>query len=250
MTESPPPGQARPGQRSEVRKVVRLVAASPVSWADATRRGVAEAAKTIRDLGTATVARRDALIQDGRIVMYRVQLEVSFRLDREREVPGTDHEVVEVKRYLVVANKSLASPDLAREIRKRQAAGPCEFHVVVPATSDATRWASLAAGSDPVGGLAADANLVMRQLDEAQAEAEARLETHVEAMRELGADVTSEIGSADPYTAARTAMDRSSFDEIIISTLPAGVSKWLRMDLESRLRRSTQIPITVCTPPD
>ena len=235
---------------SEVRKVIRLVAASPHSWADATTRGVAEAAKTIRDLGSATITRRDALIDGGQIVLYRVQLEVSFRLDRERDVAGTDHQTVQVRRYLVIANKTLSSPDLANAISERQAAGPCEFHLVVPATSDAARWASVAAGSDPVDGLAADANLVMQQLEEAQAEAAARLEAHVAAMREMGIDVTSEIGSSDPYTAARTAMDRSSFDEIIVSTLPAGISKWLRMDLESRLRRSTHLPVTVCTPGD
>ena len=37
------------------------------------------------------------------------------------------------------------------------------------------------------------------------------------------------------------------FDEIILSTLPPGISRWLAWDLPHRVRRRTEIPLTVIT---
>jgi hypothetical protein len=42
-------------------------------------------------------------------------------------------------------------------------------------------------------------------------------------------------------------MGRSSFDEIIISTLPSSISRWLKLDLPSRVRRTYSIPVVVAT---
>jgi hypothetical protein len=47
--------------------------------------------------------------------------------------------------------------------------------------------------------------------------------------------VGSRVGGPDPFVAVQDAIRESHFDEIIVSTLPQGVSKWLRRDL---IRRS------------
>jgi hypothetical protein len=43
-------------------------------------------------------------------------------------------------------------------------------------------------------------------------------------------------------------LERSSFDEIIVSTLPAPVSRWLRLDLAHRLERRFHLPVTHVSP--
>jgi hypothetical protein len=46
--------------------------------------------------------------------------------------------------------------------------------------------------------------------------------------------VTGEVGDADPLAAIQDALARGSFDEIVISTLPRLISRWLRVDLVSK----------------
>lgn len=242
-------GEATPSG-VQVRKVLRMVATSEHSWADAAARGIGEATKTIRDLDRAQVTRRDAVLRDGRIDAFRVQLEVSFRLDRRRVRVDDSGTLVEVRRYLVVANQTLASPGLLEALRERHEAGPSEFHVVVPATGSDPSWASLAAAGTPLGGgtLAVEADTLDAQRQAALEGASQRLEAHVAALEGLGATVTAELGSPDPYAAALAAIDRSSFDGVVVSTLPARLSKWVAMDLGSRLGRALPIPVSVYTP--
>jgi hypothetical protein len=40
------------------------------------------------------------------------------------------------------------------------------------------------------------------------------------------------------------AMADEDYDEIIISTLPEGISRWLRMDVPNRIKRKVKIPVT------
>jgi hypothetical protein len=47
--------------------------------------------------------------------------------------------------------------------------------------------------------------------------------------------------------AIEKAVAEQQFDEIILSTLPAGVSRWLALDLPSRIRRKFHVPLTVVT---
>ncbi len=44
------------------------------------------------------------------------------------------------------------------------------------------------------------------------------------------------MGDADPLAAVSDALHQRGFDEIIISTLPWRLSRWLRVDLPSKLR--------------
>ena len=98
---------------------------------------------------------------------------------------------------------ALASPTLATAIVERLAEGEASFHVVVPAT--------------PIQhGLTWDEA-------EARAAAQARLEQVLVRLKDLGA-TASEVGSADPVSAAVDALRDHPVDEIILSTLPVGIS--------------------------
>ena len=49
--------------------------------------------------------------------------------------------------------------------------------------------------------------------------------------------VDARVGDGEPVTAVADELRRAEYDGILVGTLPAGVSRWLRMDLISRLRR-------------
>ena len=62
-------------------------------------------------------------------------------------------------------------------------------------------------------------------------------------LRDLQYDVDGAVGDADPIAAVRKLLETRAFDEIILATLPAGASRWLRMDLAHRLQRVTKLPV-------
>jgi hypothetical protein len=62
---------------------------------------------------------------------------------------------------------------------------------------------------------------------------------------EAGAEVDGEIGDPDPLVAIREVLQGQQFDEILLSTLPVGLSRWLGLDLPSRARRLGTGPVTV-----
>lgn len=151
-----------------------------------------------------------------------------------------------MRTYLVVANQTLGGEELARELRERIDAGPCRFHVVVPQTPP-QELARMVVPPDPtVGALGPDGDVEL--LEVAHKQAEHRLQRLLETLTTAGADADGELGHPDPMTAVEHALDMHDFDGIILSTLPPGVSRWLRMDLGSRLERRVDIPVTVVTP--
>ena len=232
-----------------VDKVVRLVATSPVSWADATRIGVRESAKTITDLRTARLLRADTVVDgSGAVSRYRVTLEVSFRLDRRRGAPDSGQPQATVRRYLVVANQTLANPALVQTITERIGAGPAELHIVVPVTTSPETRAVLRAVGDPLFGGTAGLEGLSKSQAHDRNDAERRLAEIVARLTALGAaSVSAELGRADPFDAVAEVMGRASFDEIIVSTLPAGISRWLGLDLPSRIERAFGLPTTTIT---
>ena len=129
-----------------------------------------------------------------------------------------------MRRYLVVANQTLGGEHLAEKVRACLAAGPSRFHILVPATQpqDHAVWTE----------------------GEAQAIASRRLEQALERFRELGADAQGEVGDELPLEAIADAVREQTFDEIILSTLPPGLSRWLRQDLPHRVERTFDVTVT------
>lgn len=130
-------------------------------------------------------------------------------------------------RYLVIANQTLATEALADKVQECMAAGAASFHVVVPAShSKDSDW--ITEGAD-------------------HALAERRLEVTLEKFREMGAEADGEVGDASPMLAIRDALLAGSYDGVILSTLPPGISRWLKFDLPSRIERTLGIKVTHVT---
>jgi hypothetical protein len=127
---------------------------------------------------------------------------------------------------VVVANQTLPSEALATEVAGRIAAGTREFHVVVPATPPAG------------GGFTWDE-------EAARFAAQDRLDAFLQRLREKGAAASGEIGDRDPVAAVRDAARGLDVDEVILSTLPQGASRWLRQDVPSRMRGALPVSVTV-----
>ena len=64
-----------------VYRVTELVGTSTQSWEAAAKSAVETAAKTLRDLRVAEVVRQDLTIENGKVVSYRVRLNVSFKYE-------------------------------------------------------------------------------------------------------------------------------------------------------------------------
>ena len=134
-----------------------------------------------------------------------------------------------MRTYLIVANQTLTSDSLAEAITARLADGPIRTFVVVPLS--------------PVGG-----RLTWDE-DASRAAARGRLDEVLVRLREMGAEAEGEIGDRDPVTAVRDALRYREVDEVIVSTLPRGISRWLGEDVPSRMRDAVRVPVTVVTKP-
>ena len=150
-------------------------------------------------------------------------------------------------RYLVVANQTLGGPELIDVIRDRMARGPAEFWVLAPATPATQLITDFGAlgGSFPLDPTVLPTAAEVRE--EGVAVARSNLETELGRLRELGATADGAVGDANPMAAIEKAVAAQQFDEIILSTLPTGVSRWLALDLPHRVRRKFDVPLTVIT---
>ncbi|MGY1828284.1 MULTISPECIES: hypothetical protein [unclassified Blastococcus] len=142
-----------------------------------------------------------------------------------------------MRRCLVVANQTLSSESLGRAVQERIAAGPHSFHLVAPATP----------ARDEVDGPSAYAAVGPSVQERAFALARQRLDRALDELRALGAEVDGEVGDPDPLQAVRAALGHFPADEIVVSTLPRGLSQWLRRDLPARLRKACGVPVTQLT---
>ena len=66
--------------------------------------------------------------------------------------------------------------------------------------------------------------------------------------RAAGSDIEGIIGDHNPMDAIQDALNTRGFDEIILSTLPVRVSRWLHTDLPSKLN-GLGLPVTTVTAP-
>jgi hypothetical protein len=125
---------------------------------------------------------------------------------------------------LVMANETIGGEKLLDAIRERAARGDdVRFHVVVPQTR-------------PRHG-----NVIYD--DVVRDSAQVRVDLALEFMRNEGISGSGEVGDQDPMNAAKDAIAAEGLDEVIISTLPAESSGWLRRDLPERLREETGLPV-------
>src|SRR5215210_1328182 len=125
---------------------------------------------------------------------------------------------------LVLANETIGGAKLLDAVRDRHARGDARFHVVVPKTR-------------PRHG-----NVIY---DEAVRDsAQVRVDLALAFMREEGIEGTGEVGDGDPLNAAMDAVASHGITEIIVSTLPAQTSGWMKRDLIEALEHDTGLPIT------
>lgn len=126
---------------------------------------------------------------------------------------------------LVVAGRSADYPGLAEALRLHRAGVPTSFTLLVPAVPHGFAWAT-----DMHSGWPAAAKRAGRASKR---------------MREAGLDLEETIvGDPDPFAAVGDVLHARRFDEIVVATLPRGVSTWLRIGLPARLGRVTELPVT------
>jgi hypothetical protein len=129
-----------------------------------------------------------------------------------------------VKRnILVVTNITATSQELHGALVARSERGAAAFTLIVPAT--------------PFGG--------------GRAAARAQLTQALERLRTAGLEADGSVGAGDPISAVNEVWDPQRFDEIVVSTLPMRVSRWLNAGLPERIERLTGAPVThvVSSPP-
>ena len=134
-------------------------------------------------------------------------------------------------RVLVVAHKTAATPALIEAVRERAGRGPAKFTLLVP---------------NPAHGL----HVVVDPEDVEDSEGKQVLELAIPLLEEAaGGRVEGLVGDPSPMNAIQDAINIHGFDEVIISTLPARVSKWLKLDLPSKIT-GLGLPVTTVTARD
>lgn len=127
------------------------------------------------------------------------------------------------RNVLVVANVTATSDELMQDLEARAAREPASFTLVVPA-------APVAGGREAAG---------------------ENLSAALERLREVGLEVEGSVAHADPIVAVTDAWDPKRYDEIVVSTFPMSVSKWLHAGLPERIAKLTGAPVShvVCQVP-
>ena len=120
---------------------------------------------------------------------------------------------------LVVANVTATSDELLATLRERSERGACRFTLLMPRSG---------------------------------VDAQEHLASALDKMREAGLPkVAGHVGDPDPIVATMELWNPMEFDEIVVSTLPTGTSRWLGLDLPRRLERLTSVSVrhVVSQPP-
>jgi hypothetical protein len=134
-------------------------------------------------------------------------------------------------RVLVVAHKTAATQPLLDAVRERAGRGAAKFTLLVP---------------NPSHGL----HKVVDPEDQGAGEAQTVLDEALPRLSDAaGSQVEGFVGSSDPSVAVMDAVNLRGFDEIIVSTLSPKVSRWLKLDLPSKVS-GLGLPVTTVTPAD
>jgi hypothetical protein len=150
---------------------------------------------------------REGLVDRVRRAARRPVEHVVVDLDTERD---------DVKRTLVVANQTVASPALLDVLRRKAQEERRRFIVICPEADT----------NGNGGGDAAE-----------------RLAHTLKALEDAGLEAIGQVVHPDPYTAIQNALQFYAPDDIVISTFPETRSGWLRADLIGRVEQSTGKPV-------
>lgn len=132
------------------------------------------------------------------------------------------------QKILVVANRTADSPELIAALRQRATSGSTKFTLLVPAVPHGLAWAA--------------------DMKAGWTEAVARAERAADRMRRSGLPLEEVIvGDPDPFAAVGDVLHAREFDEIVVSTLPRTLSRWLALGLPVRLRRAIDLPVVQVT---
>ena len=124
-------------------------------------------------------------------------------------------------RYLVVANQTAGSTELREQLLTLSREDPAaDFTILVPATPPSS--------------------LLVWEEGEAKEIAYRRAEESQRSIEQAGLKVrAARVGDHEPLQAIGDELEaQRGYRALVISTLPPGVSRWLKMDLVSRARRS------------
>lgn len=151
---------------------------------------------------------------------------IATRAEREqplRQAPRP-HRANE-RRILVLANETVAGPELLSELRRRVSGVSARVLVISPALNSPVRyWLS--------------------DEDAAREGAQQRLNRSLRAMRDAGIEARGEVGDSNPLQAIEDALRTFAPDELVISTHPPGRSNWLERDLLSAVGERFALPTT------
>jgi hypothetical protein len=129
-------------------------------------------------------------------------------------------------RVLVVAPTTTATPALLDAVRARAARGPARFHLLIPNPAD-------------------HAELTDTERERHHAEGERLLQLALPLIEEAAGTMVEGSVSIrhDPMDAIEETLRDGDFDEVIVSTLPHGISQWLHADLPGRIAH-LGLPVT------
>lgn len=147
-----------------------------------------------------------------------------------------------MRKILVVANQTATNQHLLDAIKGRAAKEECSFTLLVPSVP--------AKSSTMTGMLSASVNIPQSSGGDEGEEyrvAQHRLDSAIESFRQAGIRVDGNVGDPDPIKAIGAYLRYREFDEIIVSTLPRGISRWLHQDLPHKIERKFHLPVAVIT---
>jgi hypothetical protein len=114
---------------------------------------------------------------------------------------------------LVVANQTVDSPELLAALTQRAQESPIHVTLLAP-----TLWSE-------------------------REEARERVQAAVDGLEAAGVSADGTLGDADPIVAVQEAWNPGRYDEVLVSTLTEGASRWLQIDLPHRVARLTDCQV-------
>jgi len=131
----------------------------------------------------------------------------------------------EPAQVLIVAHQTAATKELLDAVRERAQRSPASFHLVVPQQAQGM-------------------HRVVDPEDSGSQASERVLHSALPKLSEAaGVEVSGSVGDAEPLMAIHDAVNLGHYDEVIVSTLPMGISRWLKLDLVSKVK-GLNLPVT------